>query len=175
MERQLTLDKETVAYIEQAIRALRKEAPNRFTPRRVLTMISLIAGAVVSLGTAVIWSMNTFTTYGWVTRAEFTRSEERQQTSFEVRTEYLQDRAQNEARADRQEAEIKAAQANGNEILAYVKIVPQIKVLIKIRCTGNPDVQSTIDGLKKQYLELTGSPYVEPRCDDPEIRATAVR
>jgi hypothetical protein len=169
------LDEALVKHIEATIRALRKEGPPHLSVKRVLAMLSLIAGTVVTLGAAVTWGVNAYTEWGWVTRKEYIATEKTDGEQYEARADYLFDRKVRDERTDRQDAQIQAAQSTASEILAYVKVVPQIKVLIKIRCMGNPDVQNTIEGLKDQYFALTKQRYVEPKCDDPEIRATPVR
>jgi hypothetical protein len=135
-------------------------------------MISLVASTVVALGATVTYSVNVYTMYGWVTKQEFAQAERADALLYESHVDYLQDKITRDQRNDRQDAEIKAAEGRSNEILAFVKVVPQLKVMLRIRCQGNSGVQPTIDELHRQFRDLTGRDYLEPHCSDPELRPT---
>ena len=164
-------EEKVVAQLEELVtRSL--SGRKRLTPKEVISVVSLIATMVVALGGATTYLINTWTSYGWVTKGEFALTVKEDGNRYLGRAEYLTDKVARDTRNDKQDEQIENGRKTANEILAFVKIVPQLKTLIKIRCMGNRGVQPTIDSLKQQFRDLTGQAYEEPSCNDPEIKGT---
>ena len=50
-------------------------------------------------------------------------------------------------------------------IRAYTEVVPELRDLLKLRCMGTQNLDTTIDRLKREFRELTGEDYIEPSCE----------
>ena len=50
-------------------------------------------------------------------------------------------------------------------VRAYTEVVPELRNLLALRCMGTPNLDTTIDRLEREFLNLTGSRYQEPPCE----------
>jgi hypothetical protein len=49
-------------------------------------------------------------------------------------------------------------------VRAFTEIVPELRDLLKLKCMGTPNLDITIDRLKREYRELTKETFIEPPC-----------
>lgn len=127
---------------------------------------SLVMGILVAAATLIGISNQMWSSLGWVTHSQYEADRKNYVTvqRFEEHVgEFNRNVSDQKALNDR-------SQQTLNEILAQVKIVPQLKALIRSRCMGSIGLDITIEDLKRQFLQLTGRAYEEPTCNDPTIR-----
>lgn len=106
-----------------------------------------------------------WTKYGWVTQDAYVNDTAKYALIAEYRT-YV---AASDSNFATQAQLNKEVAGSLNEIKALLKLVPQLKALIRNRCNGVRDLQDTINGLKYEYRTLTGIDYQEPACASPEL------
>lgn len=128
---------------------------------KVKTMMSLIAPMLL----LVTFSTGQWTRWGWVTKQDY----ENDVTKYALISEYRAHVISSTNEFAAQEARNKEISGGLNEIKALLKVVPQLKALIRNRCNGVRELQDTIDALKREYRTLTGTEYQEPACNSPEL------
>lgn len=121
----------------------------------------IAATAVITIGTGAI------SDYGWVTKRTYVDD----QTKTVAIADYTKHVKETDAAFAAQDKQNAAISGSLNEIKALLTVVPQLKALIRIKCSGGRGLDATIDDLKVRYRSLTGAEYQVPVCGSPDLES----
>jgi hypothetical protein len=130
-----------------------------------IARIKDMALLIIAVAGVATLSTGAWSDVGWVTKGTYALDK----LTYVTQPQYLDFVTDTSGELAVQEKINEQINAGLSEIKALLTIVPQLKALIRIRCDGGRGLDATIDGLKRQYREMTGSEYVEPECGSPEL------
>lgn len=120
---------------------------------------------IIAIGGVLTLSTGAWSEHGWVSKSQYKTDV----ASFVTRAEFDTRSTATATQFTAQTSTNREVSASLNEIKALIAVVPQLKALIRNRCGGGRGLNDTIEGLKRQYRELTGTEYREPSCGSPEL------
>jgi len=124
-----------------------------------------VALLIIAIGSVFTLATGAWSDIGWVTKGAYSQD----QLEYVKQTQYLAFVTDTSGDLAAQEKVNQEISGSLNEIKALLTIVPQLKALIRNRCDGGRGLDATIDGLKRQYREMTGAEYDEPACGSTEL------